>query len=127
MKIKLKPKPKLLKLAETVFNTWVRNRDRDGDYFVCINCNWTKSVDELQAGHLIPVKKSSFLRFNEDNVNGECAACNKYDEAKVSYTMHLIKKIGHERVQWLIDNKRAGKIWSRQELETIIEKYARTN
>jgi hypothetical protein len=120
---KKKTLPKLLKEAERVFNTWIRNRDRKEDYFHCINCGHVKRVDELQAGHLIPVNKSSFLRFNEFNVNGECAGCNCYDDAKVSYTMNLIKKIGHEKVQWLIDNKRSGYKWSRDELETLIEKY----
>lgn len=120
---KKKSLPKLLRDAERVFNSFIRQRDSDGEWFTCINCGLTKRIDELQAGHLIPVKNCSFLRFHPDNVSGECAGCNKYDDAKVRYTMNLIKKIGIERVQWLVDNKRAGKKWDRQELEEIINRY----
>ena len=120
---KLVPLNKLVKKTESVFNSFIRSRDCEGDWFVCINCGKTKPKDELQAGHLIPVSKSSFLRFHPDNVHGECSGCNAYDQAKVSYAMNLIKKIGLERVQWLSDNKRAGYKYCRTELDFIIQKY----
>ena len=120
---KLIPLPKLLKKTEQEFNAAIRRRDSEDGWFTCINCGRTKQTDEMQAGHLVPVSKSSFLRFHPDNVHGECAGCNKYDEAKVTYTMNLIKKIGHDRVQWLADNKRAGYKWQRSELDLIIQKY----
>lgn len=123
-KKKLIPLPSLIKKTEKVFNAWVRERSLDGDYFECINCGKTKPKEELNAGHLIPVSKSSFLRFHPDNVWGECQTCNAYDYSKVRYTVNLINKIGHDRVQWLTDNKRVGHKWDRTNLENIIEKYS---
>jgi transcription elongation factor Elf1 len=110
-----------LKKVEVLVNEKVRQRDSEDGYFKCINCGFVKPVDCMNAGHLIPVSKSSFLRFNMDNIHGECQGCNAYDQAKVNYTMNLIEKIGHERVQWLADNKRKGHKWSRFDLEKIIE------
>ena len=120
---KLKSLPKLLRLAETAVNKFIRQRDSEDGWFTCINCGLTKRVDVMQAGHLIPVNKSSFLRFNLDNIHGECQGCNGYDDAKVSYTINLIKKIGHDKVECLTQNKRAGYKWSRAELEEIILLY----
>ncbi len=37
-------------------------------------------VDQMNAGHYVPVKGGSALRFNEYNVNGECIRCNGFDE-----------------------------------------------
>ena len=120
---KLVPLPKLLKKAEEVFNAWVRERALDGDYFTCINCGVTKHKTELNAGHLHPVKRSSFLRFHPDNVWGECRGCNAYDDNKIKYQINLIEKIGYERVKWLKDNYRNEKRWTRSELDEIIAKY----
>lgn len=113
--------PKLLKKVEAEVNRRVRERDSEDGYFKCINCGLVKPVDCMNAGHLIPVSKSSFLRFNMDNIHGECQGCNAYDQAKVNYTINLIEKIGHKRVKWLTDNKRQGHKWSRYDLEKIIE------
>lgn len=119
------PLPRLIKKVESVFNLWVRNRALGGnEFFTCINCGKSKMKDELNAGHLIPVSKSSFLRFHPDNVWGECQGCNAYDQAKVNYTVNLINKIGQERVQWLTENKRQGHKWCRSELEQIIKDFS---
>jgi hypothetical protein len=121
---KLTPLPKLLKDAEKVFNAWVRKRAlQDNNYFVCKNCSRTFPKEELNAGHLYAVKKSSFLRFHEDNVWGECRGCNAFDDNKVKYQLNLIKEIGIERVEWLNDHYRIRKTWSRDELMTIIKQY----
>ena len=121
---KLRPLPKLIKDAESVFNKWVRSRALNGEeWFTCINCGLPKHKDELNAGHLIPVSKSSFLRFHSDNVWGECQGCNAYDLAKVKYTINLINKIGKDRVEWLTENRNAGHKWDRSALTDIIEKY----
>jgi len=126
-KPKLKPLPILLKDAEEVFNRWVRNRALDGnEYFTCINCGKVKDKKDLQAGHMHAVRKSSFLRFHEDNVWGECSACNCYDQNKIKYQFNVLNKIGYERVKWMNDNWRNVKRWSREELENIIEHYKLT-
>jgi hypothetical protein len=110
--------PKLTKKAQDVFNAYIRRRDEGQP---CISCGEYK---KLQAGHYVAVKKGSFLRFHEDNVNGECLHCNYYNPSHlVWYRMNLVKKIGVERVEWLEANCRNVKKWSRAELEEIIQKY----
>lgn len=111
--------PKLTEKAQKVFNAYIRNRDKD---LPCISCGgWHDSWD---AGHYVPVKNGSFLRFNELNVNKEGKSCNGFDEFHlIGYRKNLIDKIGEDAVKWLEENRRVVKKWSRAELEEIIEKY----
>jgi len=110
---------RLLKRAQQVFNKWIRERDK---FEPCISCGQYK---ELQVGHYVPVKGGSYLRFHEDNVHGECAGCNGFDDFHlVGYRKNLIKKIGIEKVEWLEANRRKVYKWSQSELEQIIKKYS---
>ena len=116
--------PKLLAKAQRIFNTWIRQRDLDGSRFRCISCGIVKDVSQMDAGHYVPVKNSSALRFNEDNVHGECKGCNGFNQFHlVGYRKNLINKIGEKKVEWLEQNHREVKKWSRAELEFIIQKY----
>lgn len=78
----------------------------------------------MDAGHYVPVKNGSALRFDEYNVNGECKGCNGFDQFHlIGYRRNLIDKIGEGMVLQLESQARLKKKWSRQELEEIIEKY----
>jgi 5-methylcytosine-specific restriction endonuclease McrA len=83
----------LKKKAQEVFNRWIRERDKN---LPCINCG---KFTTLQAGHFYPTSTFGHLRFNEDNVNGECVSCNYFNSQSHSYGYrpNLIKKIGQER------------------------------
>ena len=110
--------PQLTKKAEKVFNAYIRKRDEG---LPCISCGQYRP---LQAGHYVPVKGGSFLRFHEWNVSGECAGCNGFDEFHlIGYRRNLINKIGEDAVRWLEDNRRTVKKWTRDELNEIINKY----
>jgi 5-methylcytosine-specific restriction endonuclease McrA len=117
---KLKPLPKLIKDAQQVFNKYIRTRDEG---MVCISCGSDKAN---QAGHWISVKQSSALRYNEWNVNLQCAGCNLYLHGnQVMYRVGLVKKIGEKAVAELESmyvNNRIKK-WDRTELENLINKY----
>jgi len=117
---KLKSIPKLTKEAQQVFNKYIRTRDHGMN---CISCGSDKAN---QAGHWISVKQSSALRFNEWNVNLQCAGCNLYLHGnQVMYRVGLVKKIGDRAVnelEFIYMNQRIKK-WTRQELEDIINKY----
>jgi len=113
--------PKLTEKAQKVFNAWIRSRDSKDGYFTCISCFKTLPIESMNAGHYVPVKGGSFLRFHEDNVNGECQRSNGFDE------IHLIgykKQIGKKRVQWLEDNRNRVHKWDKSELEDIITQYS---
>lgn len=116
---KLKPLPKLLKQAERVFNAWIRNRDADD---LCISCG--EHHADYDAGHYVPVGSSSGLRFHEWNVNKEGKSCNAFDKFHlIGYRRNLKIKIGAKNVEWLEENRRSVKKWTRTELESIIKKY----
>ena len=116
--------PKLTAKAQKVFNKYVRERDSENGYFTCISCGRTLPIEQMNAGHYIPQKNSSLLRFNEYNVNGECISDNGFNEFHlINYRKNLINKIGQEMVDWLEENQRTVKKWSRTELNEIIERY----
>jgi hypothetical protein len=116
--------PRLTEKAQKVFNAYIRQRDSKDGYFTCISCFKTLPVESMNAGHYVPVKGGSFLRFHEDNVNGECQRCNGFDEFHlVGYRKHLLLKIGKKRVEWLENNRTKVHKWNRTDLEDIITLY----
>lgn len=109
--------PKLKKKVQTKFNAWIRERDRGKP---CIACG--KHSDNMHASHFWPMGSYGCLRYNKDNVNSCCAACNLFKRGNLNeYRIGLIKKIGEERVQWLEDNRQVLKKWTRPELEEILK------
>ncbi len=88
--------PSLKRKAIEVFNAWIRNRDHMQP---CIGCGKYKT---LQAGHYFSAGKHNQLRFDEDNVHGECLQCNYYESGHLlKYRANLLKKIGPDRLQRL--------------------------
>ena len=121
MKKKTKSLPKLKKELQLIFNAFIRARDKDEP---CISCGQSKEYK--QAGHYFPVQGYDRLRFNEHNVNGECAGCNCFDGGHlIMYGDNLLNKIGQEAYNKLKEDaaeyKRNGYKWSRSDL---IEKIA---
>jgi hypothetical protein len=119
--------------AVEYFNAWIRERDRDGDYFTCISCNRTLRIinyehgSNYHAGHYYPGTESA-LKFNELNVNGQCDQCNRHKHGnQTGYREGLIKKYGIETVKQLeylfAVYKREGYKWDRFFLISIILNY----
>lgn len=119
--------------ATNKFNAWIRNRDRDGDYFTCISCNRTLRIvnyangGNYHAGHYYPGTESA-LKYNEVNVNGQCSQCNTHLHSNaIGYRKGLVKKYGEEKVLELdqLDAiyKREHYKWDRFFLISTILKY----
>jgi 5-methylcytosine-specific restriction endonuclease McrA len=116
--------PKLTDKAQKVFNAWIRHRDSKDGYFTCISCFRTLPVEQMNAGHYVPVKGGSALRFNENNVNGECIRCNGFDEFHlIGYRKNLIKKIGINKVEILERMRNDVCKWDRTTLNHIVKTY----
>ena len=103
-------------------NEYIRLRDAGKP---CISCG---KVTTLQAGHYWPVGGYDGLRFDELNINGECAYCNAWDKAHlIGYRKNLIKRIGLESVEALDakaeDYRRNGYKFTRSELLEIYNYY----
>ena len=122
-KYKSTPLPNLKKKAITLFNASIRERDKD---LPCISCG---KYNQLQAGHFYSAGHHELLRFEEDNVHGQCVKCNYFLSGNlIKYREGLIKKIGIERVERLdtlaaIGKRNRGKVNDRFKLIEIIEKY----
>jgi hypothetical protein len=125
---KAKKKPRKLKNikadADEFFNRWIRNRDQEDGFFRCVSCHETKPITEMNAGHYIAKKNCLYLRYNEFNVNGECAGCNCFDpNHQIGYRQTLLQKYGEEKVLELErDMHKECKMMAVDYLD-IIEKY----
>lgn len=101
------------------FNEYIRLRDQDKP---CISCGRYKIE---HAGHYYPAGKYSSVRFNEDNVHGQCLHCNYFQHGNlIKYRVFLERRIGKERLD-LLDSEATRKIhkWSNNELIQIYEIY----
>lgn len=117
----LVPLPKLLKKAEKLCNEFIRARDQ---YKACVSCGSDKGC---QAGHYIPVGKSSYLRYDERNIHLQCIYCNKYQHGNpITYRIELRKRIGDFELEKLerdfIENPMYK--WTREALQAVIEYYS---
>lgn len=119
MKVKVvKSLPELKKTAQKYFNSYIRLRDSD---LGCISC---VKYEVDHAGHYIAQGSSGALRYNEDNVQGQCRNCNVWLHGNlIEYRLNLVKKIGEDRVKYLEDHRHDIKKWTREELEYLISKY----
>lgn len=113
----------LIKRATTVFNLFIRNRDKNKG---CISCG--KPVN--QAGHFYEASAHTRMRFMEDNTQGQCIRCNHYLSGNLNeYRKNLIKRIGIERLEKLdmLAGIKTGFKWDRFTLIETIEKYKALN
>jgi hypothetical protein len=117
-KRKLKPRGKWIKEAQTVFNTFIRLRDKD---FPCISCG-NHHEGQYHAGHFYTTAARPDLRFNEDNCNKQCSICNNHKSGNINeYRASLVEKIGKERLDALGVVGRSD--WSIDEIKEIKAKY----
>lgn len=100
LKEKLKTRTDYLKEVQTVFNKWIRERDKGLN---CISCN--KPSKKENAGHYRSVGGNPELRFNELNCNLQCEYCNTFLHGNlINYRINLQNKIGVEQVEFLEEN-----------------------
>jgi hypothetical protein len=113
---------KLKKDLQVIFNKYIRLRDNGKP---CISCG---EYNTLQAGHFYAVGGYDGLRFDEDNVHGECAGCNCFNESHlITYYDNLKQKIGEVDFEDLQKRAEAYKMngykFTRMELNEKIEYY----
>lgn len=126
MRKKLVPIPKLVKKLDDVFQMWVRYRDD----FTCCTCGrkFTRGErTQLHAGHYIS-RGVYATRWNEKNVNAQCAGCNlKQSLADVevihTYEVYLRAKYGDKIIDELLYLKHSPFKLNRAELEDKINYY----
>lgn len=120
----IKTIPQLIKEAQIVFNTYIRERDKGRN---CICCGMPLGADAVgggyDAGHYRSTGSASHLRFTEDNVHAQRKVCNRYGAGRaVDYRIGLIARIGLERVEALESSNQVGK-WTADGLRAIKAEY----
>lgn len=118
-KLAVKPPSYFIKQAQTAFNAFIRERDKDEP---CISCGRFHD-GQYHAGHYRTIGANPELRFNEDNCHKQCAPCNHQLSGNIeNYTPRLIEKIGQERFDLLMGSHELPK-WKREDYERIRDHY----
>ena len=106
-----------------VFARFIRRRDAGK----CISCSQTKTYEQLQAGHYVPVGGSSVdFWFSEVNTNGECESCNAWDSFHlIPMRANLIVKWGETAVQTLeVEKQKCLSVkWEERDYVELIKRY----
>lgn len=108
--------------AKTVFQKWIRMRDKDQP---CISCGAVQST-VWDGGHYKKAEIYSGVIFNELNTNRQCGKCNRYlGGNELNYRVGLIAKIGLEAVEQLeqLANETRSYKYTKDELKQIKKKY----
>ena len=104
---------------------YIRERD-ERKYGSCISCG---KKAKLQAGHFIPASKcGNEMLMLEENLSGECARCNCWDEGHLlGYERGLDERYGKGTAQKLKDlyfrNKENIIIYKKSDWEKIAKSY----
>ena len=87
----LKTNADYVRELQKIFNTYIRERDKNKP---CISCNKVLS-GKFDAGHYYSVGSYPELRFHEDNVHGQCVHCNQHKRGNlIDYLECLHTRIG---------------------------------
>ena len=116
---KLKTRQEYLKDAQQFFNKYIRLRDAN---LPCISCQ-RFHAGQYHAGHYRSTGAMPALKFDENNVHKQCSACNNHLSGNIiNYRIHLINKIGIEKVE-LLEGKHEPKHYTIDEIKLIKEHY----
>jgi hypothetical protein len=123
-KAKLKRIPDLIKEAQTAFNAFIRERDRDQ---TCICCGKPLGDGDIgggfDCGHYRSTGSAPHLRFDERNAHGQTKRCNRWGAGRaVDYRIGLVHRLGVDVVHSLEADNRVHK-WQRDELIAIRAEY----
>jgi len=121
IKEKLMTKSDYLNIAQKVFNTYIRLRDKNQ---VCISCDKPLKQNDVNASHYYSVGSSPNLRFNEDNVHSSCIKCNKELHGNIAeYSIRLPLRIGKDKFEQLVQDRNKPALYSINDVKDIIAKY----
>jgi hypothetical protein len=108
-----------LKIAQTHFNTYIRQRDKDQ---LCISCQ--KPPLKKNAGHFFNANNHYSVRFDERNVHLQCEHCNTFLSGNlIPYRENLIKKIGLQEFEDLSKIANETRKFNIQEVKELINIY----
>lgn len=108
-----------VKMAQIIFNKYIRLRDKDE---LCISCQ--KKPLKENAGHFFNANNHWNVRFDERNCHLQCEHCNTYLSGNlIEYQRNLIHKIGIESYHELESDARKTRKFTKDELKEIMAIY----
>jgi hypothetical protein len=115
----LRPLSYWVKQAQTAFNAWVRERDKDRP---CVSCQ-CPTAKQWHAGHYLSTGARPELRFDEQNVHKQCSQCNEYLSGNlVPYRDELIRREGRLTLRRL-EGPQEPKRYRADDLKAIRDEY----
>jgi len=101
---------------------YIRLRDKGKN---CISCNTTWKSD-FEAGHHYSAASFLTLKFNLDNIHGQCVFCNQYKDSNfANYALNIPYRIGIKKYNDLQSlasiDKQFSKVWNLENLKEIRE------
>lgn len=109
----------LMKLAQQVFNKYIRLRDAGKN---CISCG--QKPKKENAGHFYSAGTHTAVRFDERNVHLQCEHCNSYLSGNLlMYRERLLAKLGFEEFERLTEDAMKTRKYTREELKEVISIY----
>ena len=105
---------------QTIFNTFIRLRDKNQP---CISCG-CKLPEKYDAGHFHSVGSSPSLRFDERNVHAQCVHCNRDKHGNLhEYRIGLIQRVGMDVVNDLEQKRHVPLRLTKPEIIEMINEY----
>jgi hypothetical protein len=119
MKAELMTLSDYMKIAQQVFNKYIRERDK---HKTCVSCEKPLGT-KFDAGHYYSTKHKS-VTFDEDNVHGQCVTCNQHKHGNLlNYQIGIQKRIGAEKLLELYVKAHETKKYTIPEVKEIIATY----
>lgn len=114
---------KLTVTAKKEVQKYVRLRDINEP---CISCR-KPTAKQWDGGHYMNAEHYAKIRFNTLNIHKQCSWCNDFSSSNaINYRIHLINKIGAERVGWLEQQKGIAR-YSAEYLNNLIRVFRKKN
>jgi adenylosuccinate lyase len=108
-----------IKVAQQVFNKFIRLRDQGKN---CISCGLKPKKEN--AGHFYSAGTHTAVRFDERNVHLQCEHCNSYLSGNLlKYRDNILTKLGYEEFESLTAEAMKTRKYTREELKEIIQLY----
>jgi hypothetical protein len=112
----LKTNSDYVRELQSIFNTYIRERDKNEP---CISCPKPLS-SKFDAGHYYSTGSYPELRFNEDNVHGQCVHCNQHKRGNlIEYLEGLHTRIGLVKILKLKELANVPRKYTIQELKGL--------
>ena len=117
-------KKKLKEKLDRLFSQFVRIRDADDHgNIVCASCNVVLPWKKSHAGHFIS-RSCHSVRWNEQNVNGQCPKCNLWSQGQqYAHSLTIDKKYGEGTAERLYRESKKTKQYTEADYEILIEEY----